>query len=441
MNLTDWMRRASRRVGARRVALVLPLAAVIGVVGCNEKLDGSAGCPLTCVDQSAQIQTVDLDAIATATTVLGGLGLGTSPFMLVASRGDTLDTRLIVRFDTLPPVSAKSATDTSTGTSFQFADSVYLRLRIDSLGAALSVPATLSVYDVDTGSGDDTTVAVLAPLFTPSRLIATAQVPAGKLADSVAIRLPNSFLTSKAAAKARVRLGVQISASTSASVRVASTQTGYGPSIVLRNYPDTTHSPILLNPFSTTPTTNSSIAGSLADFSIVVRGTPPPAPGLLAVGGLPGKQAYLRFDVPAKIVDSSLVIRATLLLTQLPSQSPDPTDTMLVQPHLILAGPTVSDPAKAAQVLADTVMLPLSRLAATRTTPASSGVREIEIAPAFAFWAAQSDSTLPRAITLRSAQEDYSPQQALFYSPTASDPSLRPKLRISYTVRSHIGLP
>lgn len=439
MNLTDWMRRAARRVAGRRVARALPLAAVITAAGCTEKLDGTAGCPLTCVDQSAQIQTADLDAVTSATTVLGGLGLGTSPFMLVASRGDTLDTRLIIRFDTLPGVSAKSATDTTTVTTLQYADSVYLRLRMDSLAATLTVPVTLSVYDVDTSVGDDTTAAVLAPLFTPSRLVADTLIPAGKLVDSVRIRLPNAFLTDKAAAKARVRLGVQISAASSASLRVAATQTGFGPSIVLRNYPDTAvHKPIALLPYSATPATNTSIASSLADFSIVVAGTAPAAPGVLTVGGLPGTRAFFRFNVPSRIVDSSLVLRATLLLTQVPSTSPDPTDTMRVQPYLVLAGPPVTDPAKAAQIVADTGVVGLEAL---RTVPGGAGVRQIEIAPVFRYWAAQRDSALPRAITLRSAQEDYSPQQARFYSPSATDPSLRPKLRISYTLRSRIGLP
>jgi len=433
VNLTDWMRRA-----ARRAALVLPLAGVVAAVGCNEKLDGSLGCPLTCVDQGAQIQTVDLDAVSSATTVLGGLGIGTAPLMLLANRGDTLDTRVIIRFDTLPGISAVSATDTSTATSLQYADSVYLKLRLDSLASKLGA-STVSVYDVDTNAGDDTTAATLAPLFTPSRLVGSLAVPAGKLVDSVSIRLPNSFLTSKAAAKAHVRLGVQITAATSASARVFATSTGFGPSITLRNYPDTTtHKPITLLPYSATPTTNTSIANSLKDFTIVVKGTPPAGTGVLAVGGLPGTRAYFRFNVPARIVDSSLVIRATLLLTQVPSSSPDPTDTMRVQPYLVLAGPPVTDPAKAAQIVADTGVVGLKAL---RTTPASSGVQEVEIAPVFRYWAVQGDTLLPRAVTLRSSQEDFSPQQALFYGPNAADPTVRPKLRISYTLRSRIGLP
>jgi len=293
------MHRLAPRATTRRLAMVLPLTAVIVAAGCNEKLDGTAGCPLTCVDQSAQIQTVDLDAVSSAATVLGGLGLGTSPLMLLASRGDTLDTRIIIRFDSLPNASATSATDTTTATTFQYADSVYLRLRLDSLAAKLTIPVTVSVYDVDMSTGDDTAAAVLAPLFNASRLVADTVLAPGKLVDSLLIRLPNSFLTDKAAAKARVRLGVQISASASVSARVAATQTGFGPSIVLRNYPDTVvHKPITLLPFSATPTTNSSIASGLQDFAIVVQGPARPRPGLSAWADFPDDQANLGSKVP-----------------------------------------------------------------------------------------------------------------------------------------------
>lgn len=419
--------------------MVLPATLALAAVACNEKLDGTAGCPLTCVDQSAQIQTVDLDAVTTATTVLGGLGLGTTQRMLLASRGDTLDTRVIIRFDSLPATSAVSATDSTTASSFQYADSVYLHLQVDSAAAKLTVPATISVYDVDTSAVNDTSAAVLQTLFTPARLVASTQVAAGKLADSVSIRLPNAFLVNKAQAHARVRLGLQVTASQSVSVRVASSETPFGPKITLRNFPDTAaHKPLVLAPYSATPPDNKSIATNLSDFTVVVKGTAPPSPSLLAVGGLPGTRAYFRFNIPARIVDSSLVVRATLLLTQVPSTSPDPTDTMSVVPALVLAGPSITDPAKAAQITASATLIGLEAL---KTVPGAGGVRDVEIAPLFRYWAVQSETDLPRAIVLESAQEDYSPQQALFYSPSAADPTVRPKLRISYTLRSHIGLP
>ncbi len=420
--------------GCASLAGVL-LAGVL-FAACGEKLDGSAACPITCIDAAAQVQTVVLDAVSSTATVPGGLGKGTETRMLLSSRGDTLDTRVIVRFDTLPSRSQPKSGDTTT-TAINMADSVYLKLHIDSTAAKANIPVTLSLYDVDTSAPNDTSASVLAPLFVPSRLIVSQQFAAGALADSVSIRLPNSVVLAKARAGQRLRLGVRVGAARSVSLRIASSEVTIGPMLSLRTSADTAIKPVTLTPYSATPADNRSIAQSLADFTVVVIGTPPPSAGLLAVGGLPATRGYLRFEIPSRIVDSSLVVRATLVLTQRASASPDPADTMLVRPFLVLAGASVTDPTKAAQIIASDT----TQFAALRTIPGASGVREIEIAPAFAFWSVQTDAQLPRAITLRSAQEDFSPQQTLFYSSSAADPALRPKLRISYTFRSRIGIP
>lgn len=422
------------------MAALAAVAGLIGAAGCTEKLDGSAGCPLTCTDQTAQIQTVVLDAVATDTTVLGGLGKGTEQHMLLASRGDTLDTRVIIRFDSLPARSVVNSKDSAT-TVIERADSATLSLVVDSAAAKLTVPVTMSLYDVDNSPAtDDTSATALASLFTPARLIVAQQFAPGTLVDSIKVQLPGDFIVAKAQAHARLRVGLQLSAATSAMVRIASSETTFGPSLRFRTSTDTAVAAVVLKPYSKTPTNNSSIAHSLGDFTLIVRGTPPPAPGLLAVGGLPGTRAYFRFAIPARIVDSSLVVRATLLLTQQASSSPDGADTMTVQPYLVLAGPAVTDPVKAAQIVAPTT-LGNGVLEALKAFPGQSGLRELEIAPVFTYWASQTEQQLPRAVEVQSAQEDYSPQQALFYSAKASDPTVRPKLRISYTLRSRIGLP
>lgn len=421
------------RVGA---AVAVATVVVVGTSGCTENLDGSAGCPLTCADQSVQIQTVTLDAVQTDSTVNGGLGKGTEPRMLLANRGDTLDTRIIIRFDTLPSKSKVNAAD--TGTAISYADSVILRLRVDSSAFAIGVPVNIAVYDVDdTTAVDDTSATAVAPLFTPARLITTQQFAPGSVVDSLKIRLPTAFVLAKARARARLRLGLQVSASNSVEFRVLASESGFGPVLSMRISPDTGVARVAMRPHSTTPSTNVSIAQSLGDFTIVVKGTPPPPPGILAVGGLPGTRAYLLFNVPVTISDSSLVVAATLVLTQQASASPDPTDSMAIQPYLVLAGPGVHDPSKAAQIVAPATVLGLSPL---RTPPGSSGVREIQIGPAFKYWGIQTAAELPRAIVLQSVQEDYSPQQAFFYSSSAI-PALRPKLRISYTHRSRVGVP
>ncbi|MFI5240009.1 MAG: hypothetical protein ACHQQP_09370 [Gemmatimonadales bacterium] len=410
---------------------------VLVVSGCAEKLDGSAGCPLTCANQSVQISTVTLDAVDVDSTVLGGLGRGTQPQMLLANRGDTLDTRVIIRFDTLPSTSRTNAA--ATAVPIAYLDSALLTLQIDSAAVNVGAPVTLSIYDVDDSTAvDDTTASVLAQLFTPSRLITSISFAAGQVVDSLKIPLPTAFMLAKAQAHARLRLGLQVSAaSKSVEFRVFAQESGFGAILRTRTSPDTSVAAVVMSPYSLTPTNNASIAKSLGDFMIVVKGTPPPPSGTLAVGGLPGTRAYLRFNIPPAISDSSLVIAATLILNQKPSQSPDPTDSIYVQPVLVLAGPTVIDPVRAAQITAPITVLGLAPL---RATPGDAGAREIQIGPAFRYWSNQTAAQLPRAIVLQSATEDFSAQQALFYSSSAI-PALRPKLRISYTPRSRVGVP
>jgi hypothetical protein len=83
------------------LATSLLVCAVSAIVACSEELNGNAGCPALCPEQNlVSIDTV-LDAFVTVdTTVTGYPVIGTEAFLLVATRGDTLDARAVMRFDT-----------------------------------------------------------------------------------------------------------------------------------------------------------------------------------------------------------------------------------------------------------------------------------------------------------------------------------------------------
>ncbi len=435
MNLTGLQREWT----LRRTAVVVASATVMaGFAGCSENVDGTAGCPTVCTDVSSQIQTVTLDAVTTDTTVPANLGIGSESLMLLASRGDTLDTRVIVRFDTLPSqTQIRAGSDTLV--PITTVDSVYLKLQFDSLGAANTDSVTLTVYDVDTTAGNDTAVAVLAPLFSLARRITSQSYAPGKLVDTTRIKLPNALMLSKIQGGKPLRIGLRITASHSHSVsaRLLSSATIGGPQLTLRVSADTAIRDTTISPHSKTPMGDKIVAGNLSDFTLVVNGMPPPPATTLAIGGVPASRAYLRFNVPLRILDSSIVVRATLLLTQLPSASPGLADSMLVQPRVVVAGAAVTDPARAAQIISSTLVgtEPLV------TFPHGSGVKEVEVAPLFRVWALQAEAAFPRALVLQSGQEGLSPQQALFYSSRAPDTTVHPKLRISYTLRARIGTP
>ena len=77
------------------------------------------------------------------------------------------------------------------------------------------------------------------------------------------------------------------------------------------------------------------------------------------MGGLPAKRINMRFDIPSYSVDSSTVVRAALVLTQIPNRNMDPGDSVIVSPALVLAAKAVTDPTKAAQILAEIALSPL----------------------------------------------------------------------------------
>jgi hypothetical protein len=144
---------------------------------------------------------------------------------------------------------------------------------------------------------------------------------------------------------------------------------------------------------------------------------------------------YIRFNIPANIVDSTTIVRATLLLNQIPNPLLDPTDTVFILPQLVLAGPAVTDPTKASQVVAD-----ISSDTA-KVRPGDAGLTSIEMARAFGIWRTQKADTLPRAIILKSLAEGNTPLEARFSSVKDVSAILRPRLRISYTSRVPLRIP
>ena len=141
--------------------------------------------------------------------------------------------------------------------------------------------------------------------------------------------------------------------------------------------------------------------------------------------------------IPSFILDSSTVVRATLLLTQRPNPAFGLPDTMGVTVNLVLANATVTDFARAATLTADPGVTAIDTLL---TVPAESGERAVHIASFVRFWRGVSPSETPHAVVLASTRENGTALEARFYS-TEAAPELRPKLRISYSPRQPPGLP
>ncbi|MEO8911022.1 MAG: hypothetical protein ABI408_12480 [Gemmatimonadaceae bacterium] len=409
---------------------VATAALFVSFASCSENLDSSGVCKVLCPPVGGEIQNITLDAVVLDTAVQSLSGLGTEPALLLASRGDTLDTRVVIRYDSLP---AKFTPAGDTARAIASVDSAYIRLFLDTLSIKGPGPVTIEAYDVDTTANDTLTSAVLA-LFRPDRFISSQTFARADLKDTVRYFISNAAVLSKIQNSRRLRIGLRATGPVSSQLRFQSSEFGTPPVLTFRATPDTTTKPLSVNPLSTTPVGESIAAGHLSDYTIIAIGPPAGAPSDLAVGGLPPRRSYFRFNIPPNIIDSSTVVRATLLLNQIPNTSIDPTEVVKLLPGLVLAGSAVRDPAKASQIATDIALDTVS------VTPGGSGLAQVELANAFPVWRTQSPDTTPRAIILRSINEGNSPLEIRFYSSEAAT-ALRPRLRISFTPRVPLGLP
>ena len=406
------------------------LAIIAVAAACTETLDSSAGCPALCSDQAGDIQTVTLDPVVLDTSVSALTGQGTEVSMLVAARGDTVDSRAVIRFDSIPARFAKSTIDTTTD-AITTVDSARIRFTIDTVGAKFPGPVTIDAYDVDTDAADSL-IAPVAALFTADRLIASRTFAVADLKDSLRIEIPGAAILAKRGQ--RLRIGLRARAAGSVQFRIVASEGGSPEQLYFRASPDTSIKAIILDPYSKTPSDQSTVAASLSDYTLLVKGPPIGPPGSLNVGGLPARRIYMRFNVPPFITDTAQIIRATLLLTQRPDRSVDPNDSVRILVDVSLAGTVVTDPTRAAQITAQ------SNLDTLLVAPADSGLKLLEVAQVITLWHSQKADQTPRALVLISATEGRAPPQAQFFSMEAA-PGLRPRLRISYSIRNSRGIP
>jgi hypothetical protein len=405
-------------------------ALLVSILSCSENLDSSGVCPVLCPQIGGEVQNITLDAVVLDTTVPALSGLGTEPGLLLASRGDTLDTRVVIRFDSLPATFIPAGDTAQPITSV---DSAYIQFSLDTLSIKGAGPVTIEAYDVDTTANDTSTAAVLA-LFRPDRFISSQTFVRAQLTDTLKYFISNAAVLSRIQSRARFRVGLRATGPGSSQMRFISTEGGIAPVIFFRATPDTTTKPLTVTPFSKTPVGESLLAGNLTDYTVIAKGPPPASPSVLAIGGLPARRVYIRFNIPSNIIDSSTVIRATLLLNQLPNAAIDPTDTVFVLPQVVLAAKAVTDPSKAAQIIGTFAVDTL------KLKPGDSGPTNVELAHAFTLWHTQQPDTLPRAIVLKSVTEGNSPLEIRFSS-SEDVAALRPRLRISYTSKVPLGLP
>jgi hypothetical protein len=418
---------------------LVAIAASLGLAACGERLESGAACPSLCSGDALALTDTTVDAVVIDTTLTGFPPRGSSNVVTLTNSGDSVEVRYVVRFDSLI-TTYTSGTETLP---ISVVDSAYLRLAIEEDLSRFSAPVVFEAYDVDTTAVDSVTTALL-PLFRPNRLIGVVTVDSAALKDSVRLFLTNGAVAAKIATGQRLRIGVRVRSAQPVRLAVLSANTTSPPQLRFDPAPsDTAIKFITTQPRSRTPVGEPRIAVDFTDYNVVAGGPPDLPSGVIGIGGPHGRRAYFRFNVPARITDSTTVVRAALVLTQIPAPTYGFPDTMVASPQVVIATVDVTDLSKAA-LITDTLpgQSPPSifRLPAVRFLPDGSVERRFDIGNAVRFWRSTTAARVPQAIVLRSTFEGIGPVEARFYSMEAPV-ALRPKLLITYLPRSEFGIP
>ena len=407
---------------------------LLGFAACTEQVTGSLGCPELCGDQSADLRDTTLTGIVTPDSVLTGFPqFGTVRDFTLIAQGDTADVRLVMRFDTLPNTFRHP--NAIVDSAVTKVDSARITFVVDTTVGRPKAPVTIEAFDVDTTAADSLTGALL-PLFRPDRLLGSQTFTVAEIRDTLPLPISNAAVLAKATAGTRLRIGLRVRSAQVVRLRVVGSF--YTPRLTFRVSPDTAVRKDTVVIESKTPA-GQSVATLYAMYPIVASGAlPAPGSGVLAVGGVNGARTYLRFDVPSILVDSVQVIRASLLLNQVPSRvAASSSDTISIVVNPILAGAQITDVATLVQFAGTPATIPLD---SARFVPKDAGLRSVELVNLFRAWRAVGQENSIRAIVLRARQEAASSAELDFVS-TEGAAALRPRLRITYVPRRGFGLP
>lgn len=429
---------SSRTTTVSRILIVIGLAAAAAVGGCGEKLEAGAACPVLCPSPDIQPRDTLVEAVVIDSTLPGFPPIGQESDLLLAARGDTLDTRVIFRFDSLPKTYPHPTA--TADTIVNHVDSATLRIVLDTttlvgIPNLPTTPVTIEAYDVD--SPADTIAADLLPLFSASRLLGSKTfAPESLTKDTLFVPVSPAAVLSKIVNSARLRIGLRLVSSTSAQLRIFSS-TASGAELRFKPAADTAVTVALL---SQTPTdsTLATFRAGLEDYVITAKGPAPPPPNTISVGGFPARRTYLRFELPSHIVDSSNVIRASLTLTQFPKRdSPSALDSLAIYPFPLTAGTVVTDVARLMALASINISLAPDSL---RVVPADTGQRRFELVNLVKIWRAANPTLTQRALILVIGEEGRNPAEATFFSSQAAA-NLRPQLELTYVPKITLGLP
>jgi hypothetical protein len=410
------MRMARTPASTSLVAAALCAAAF----ACREDLSAPGQCPALCPSSQVQVADTTLLSVDTSDVAIRGFVTPAEGTILVAADLDSLKGRVFVRFATRPTRWFPVAGDT-VGVTIGAVDSATIDLRITRDTAAKNL--RLLLYRLPVRVDSTATFASMAAWFADSMLVDSIRVDSVPGNDTLkVIQLHHRFLPASLVEpffgdSEVVAIGIGLRADARTAVTVSAAETGGGPR--LRYY---VHAPAPQDTLKHTFDLGASFDGFAT--------SPVPAvPGAdLLVGNLPSARSVVRLDIPRSLVDSTTVVRATLVFNQTRPATGRPGESFRIE-----ARPVIRDFAGKSITHTDTTLYGHATV-----TVGDTGQVVLEVGRLLRFWGAGGDS-LPRSVVLRVTPEGTGLGEVTLAGRTAG--ALAPFLRVTYARPYKFGVP
>lgn len=289
--------------GIARSALLLALAGAAGLA-CQDIIAVRGACPEFCPEGEIRVRDTLIADVEPVGSFSGYLLPHEAREVQVVGPGGPAEARGLLVF---VPFSARYAGgDTTVRDTIRQTDSLQVRLNIVRRNTNVS-GLTIALHEIPITVDSSTTFAAIEPYFQDSTLLSALQVPDSTVKDTVTVTFPASALRHFGPDSLQIAIGVRITSLDPAFVSLGATAdtATTTPIVLMRRFVQVDSTA------GNTRVTRTDVVGlRFKTFVADPAGLPQPA-GLL-VGGAAGARAFVKLHLPASIVDSTLVVRATL---------------------------------------------------------------------------------------------------------------------------------
>jgi len=347
--------------------------------GCEEKVVAPARCPALCPSTDVQLlDTILADGVASDTSFRGYVALHEAR-MLVLSSVPGARAAGVARFNSRSSFWLESITDTIYSATF---DSITLSVRVvqrDTAARNVRILVYRAPRTFDTLATWDT----IAPFVDDSLLVDSIAVP-----DSLASGLFTQVVDSASfepfpGDSGVVTLLFGVRADQPTTLSLASTQLAAAPRLDwAARAADTTRKHVFqIAPF--------------LDTFLEESARPGATDTTMFAGGMPSARALVRFNIPRYLVDSTTVVRGTLLLRQVRPAAGRPGDVFTLEARGI-----IRDLGPKSFFTSDAGLY-----GAARVTRGDTAQIAVDVTQLLRTWRGVDPDSLPRSILLRVAEE------------------------------------